>query len=388
MPNRNFDPGEGETDPQDNNLSHRLLREVEVLGCGSLQGIFQAAIENPGTNTANFLGSLSLGLALNTNKLRYLPIPQAAKGLTATAMTTWGMIDLRDKLSTVSTAAQRTWRSDAQVESDKETIGRSLGRYIFDSALSSGSSLYGFKMGRLKHFEGGPLLPTGKETALKTFSPLSPLEPKAYRLYHPQDPIFQNYKKAEHSVGIIESFQGNKQLGTGTGFIIHKDGYLGTAHHVIENSDSVFVRFQNGEHFPLDKVAANTERDTALLKIRANKEFPALELGNSDAIKPLEKIFTLGHPHTWKELHVSAGSIREKGMLESHVIESTLPAEMWLTDGFSGSPWFNARGKVIGISHGISVADSKRYGFSSMSFAAKTNTLKELLESATQVAKL
>src|SRR5438067_6007660 len=73
--------------------------------------------------------------------------------------------------------------------------------------------------------------------------------------------------------------------GQGTGFIIHKSGYILTNAHVIESADDVRVRLADERELTAQLVGKDDRTDIALLKIDAGVDLPVAPLGNSDDLQ-------------------------------------------------------------------------------------------------------
>ncbi|GIS84168.1 MAG: hypothetical protein CM1200mP16_04680 [Nitrospina sp.] len=72
-------------------------------------------------------------------------------------------------------------------------------------------------------------------------------------------------------------------MGSGTGFIIDKEGYILTNHHVVDNADVIKITLDNEKEFEAELIGSDSKTDIALLKIVKqtgdNTEFPLLSLG-------------------------------------------------------------------------------------------------------------
>ena len=67
----------------------------------------------------------------------------------------------------------------------------------------------------------------------------------------------------------------------GSGFIISKDGYILTNHHVIDGADEVVVRLASREEYVAEIIGSDKASDIAVLKVDA-KNLPVLKFGDSD----------------------------------------------------------------------------------------------------------
>ena len=82
-----------------------------------------------------------------------------------------------------------------------------------------------------------------------------------------------------------EEDQGEQQtrpLGIGSGFIISKDGYVVTNHHVIDRADEIIVTLADGTEYEADITGSDPKTDLALLKLRDADDLPHLPWGDDE----------------------------------------------------------------------------------------------------------
>ena len=85
------------------------------------------------------------------------------------------------------------------------------------------------------------------------------------------------------------------QEGSGSGFIVSKDGYILTNNHVVDGSDQVTVRLLDRREFKAKIVGTDPNTDLAVLKIEAKNLVPA-PLGKSGASRVGEWVLAVGNP--------------------------------------------------------------------------------------------
>jgi serine protease Do len=169
--------------------------------------------------------------------------------------------------------------------------------------------------------------------------------------------------------------------GSGSGFLINKDGYLITNYHVIARETlirtTVFQRGDNGfEPKRYEKVriiAFNPYVDLALLKIEeAGREFPYLFLGDMGRVSVGEMVFAIGNPlgltRTVSQGIVSSTRRDFEGRLYIQTTADIAP-------GNSGGPLFNLAGEVIGVTS----MGALMYG--GLNFAVPVDAVKRFIES-------
>jgi len=143
---------------------------------------------------------------------------------------------------------------------------------------------------------------------------------------------------------------------TGSGFIIHNDGFIVTNYHVIEGTENVDVYFPiKDKQFKAKVFIKDINNDIALLKIddtRFTKEVTNIPfgLGNSSDIKVGQEVYTIGFPMgdiLGKSAKLSTGVVNSiMGILDDPtLIQISNPIQ----PGNSGGALFNSNGEIIGI---------------------------------------
>ncbi|MDX1392825.1 MAG: trypsin-like peptidase domain-containing protein [Gemmatimonadota bacterium] len=132
----------------------------------------------------------------------------------------------------------------------------------------------------------------------------------------------------------------------GSGFIVDPDGVILTNYHVVRGATSARVRLASGdvyEHIQL--LAQDERRDIAVLKI-PGFGLPALDLGNSDAVRIGMTAIAIGSP-LGLENTVSTGIVsgRRQEPEGFQLLQITASA----SSGSSGGPVLTRDGRVIGI---------------------------------------
>ena len=86
------------------------------------------------------------------------------------------------------------------------------------------------------------------------------------------------------------------QVGAGSGFIAHKDGYVVTNAHVVKEFKMVEIELFDGRTLPGDVVVTSDNADLAVVKIANSLGARVAPFGDSDKIKDGAEVFTLGFP--------------------------------------------------------------------------------------------
>ncbi|HEX7765878.1 MAG TPA: serine protease, partial [Nitrospira sp.] len=131
----------------------------------------------------------------------------------------------------------------------------------------------------------------------------------------------------------------------GSGMIIHPDGYVLTAYHVVANARRIVVVASGEFRMPGVVVSADPEHDLALLKVETVGLAGAL-LGYAGSVQLDQEVVVVGFPFGLREISVTRGriaAVRTKG------VQRVFQVDAAINPGNSGGPVFNARGEVIGV---------------------------------------
>ncbi|HXH06699.1 MAG TPA: trypsin-like peptidase domain-containing protein [Vicinamibacterales bacterium] len=142
--------------------------------------------------------------------------------------------------------------------------------------------------------------------------------------------------------------------GAGSGFIIDRDGYILTNHHVIDGAERIVVSLADGRAFRATLVGADPAIDVALLRIPASGNLPVAPLGDSDTLRVGEWVCAIGNPLGYVH-SVTVGVVSFIGRkLFDASLDDYIQTDAAINFGNSGGPLINARGEVIGINSAIS----------------------------------
>ncbi len=144
-----------------------------------------------------------------------------------------------------------------------------------------------------------------------------------------------------------------KSEGSGTGFIVDKNGYILTNFHVIENADRIKVKLTGDETDYRGRVIGyDKETDVAVLKIDLKHPVTPVQIGNSDAVQVGDWVIAIGSPFGL-EATVTAGIISaqrtSRDLPGANSFQNFLQTDAAINPGNSGGPLLNIRGEVIGV---------------------------------------
>jgi len=165
-------------------------------------------------------------------------------------------------------------------------------------------------------------------------------------------------------------------VGQGSGFIISRDGYIVTNHHVVGDADGVKVRLSDGRELDAEIVGSDPQTEIALIKVDA-RGLPALPLGDSDDLRVGEWVLAIGNPFGLSH-SVTAGIVSALGRGNVGIGGKGFYADFIQTDaainlGNSGGPLIDLDGQVVGVNTAIF---SRTGGSLGIGFAIPANMVK------------
>ncbi len=171
----------------------------------------------------------------------------------------------------------------------------------------------------------------------------------------------------------------------GSGFVLHRDGYVVTNSHVVLKTAAPRVIFVDKKEYKARPVAIDTQNDLAILKVDADHPLPAITLGRSDDLMIGETVIAIGNPlgyqHTLTTGVLSAVNrtlefnqgVRYTGLLQT---------DASINPGNSGGPLLNVLGELIGINTAIR-GDAQNIGF-----AIPVDTLRKAIPNMLSLERL
>lgn len=152
----------------------------------------------------------------------------------------------------------------------------------------------------------------------------------------------------------------------GSGFIISKDGYIITNHHVVDGADILTVTLSDRREITATLIGSDERSDVAVLKIEVENDLPIVRFGNSEELKVGEWVLAIGSPFGF-DYSVTAGIVSAKSRsLPQDNYVPFIQTDVAINPGNSGGPLFNMKGEVVGVNSQIY---SRTGGFMGLSFS-------------------
>ncbi|MFF4601644.1 S1C family serine protease [Streptomyces sp. NPDC001339] len=192
--------------------------------------------------------------------------------------------------------------------------------------------------------------------------------------------------------------RGNTEQGTGTGFVLDRQGHILTNNHVVEPAGTggeISVTFSGGQAAKAKVIGRDRGYDLAVVQVQGVAGLRPLALGNSDTVRVGDPVVAIGAPYdlantvtagiiSAKERPITAGGEKGDGSDLSYV--DALQTDAPINPGNSGGPLVDAKARVIGINSAIRAADtgsgpdSGQGGSIGLGFAIPVNQAKRVAE--------
>lgn len=166
-----------------------------------------------------------------------------------------------------------------------------------------------------------------------------------------------------------------RPVGQGSGVIIDSRGYVLTNNHVLQGGQRIEVVLNDETVYEAELVGRNEQTDIAVLRIQPEDdiEFPAVSLGDSDAIRVGEMVMAIGSPFSLSST-VTHGVISQKGRAEANLpIIDFIQTSAAINPGNSGGALIDMEGNLIGINTMIRTGGPTSRGSIGIGFAIPSN---------------
>lgn len=133
----------------------------------------------------------------------------------------------------------------------------------------------------------------------------------------------------------------------GSGFIVQPDGTLLTNYHVARKALGGRAVFEDGSSYDIIQIKCyDPVNDIAVLKLKAQKTFPTVKLGNSDAVNVMDRVLAVGNA-LGQHMAVTEGMINQVFVNDNNV-RYQLRHSAIIAPGNSGGALYRGD-EVVGI---------------------------------------
>ena len=274
------------------------------------------------------------------------------------------------------------------------TAAAIVGPTTVESAMNQAT---GPVVSRVQNVAGGISTTVGQAPRTGVTSPSGPAIAQAPALAQPgtstrqvsTDATVQVYQQWRPSVvTVINSvvppgFRSEPQpQGTGSGFVIDKQGHILTNNHVVDQADKLEVTLSDGTTYPAKLIGRDTRFDLAVVQadIPADQLQP-VTLGDSDSIQVGQQVIAIGNPYGLDGT-VTSGIVsgRREAVTEPEgdgVLVNAIQTDASINPGNSGGPMLDAQGNVIGVT---TLGLMPNGGQAGLNFAIPINSAKQIID--------
>lgn len=183
----------------------------------------------------------------------------------------------------------------------------------------------------------------------------------------PQQPGRETKKKVQNSLG--------------SGVIVSQDGMVVTNYHVIKGAEEISLVLSDRREYEADILLTDEGNDLAVLKIRHRDErFPALDIGDSDALEVGDLVMAIGNPFGVKQT-VTTGVV--SGLARTQVTDSDtayfIQTDAAINPGNSGGALVDIQGRLVGVNTVILSKSGASHG---IGFAIPANMVRTVVATA------
>lgn len=231
-------------------------------------------------------------------------------------------------------------------------------------------------------------LPASQADVVLSFAPVvKKAQPAVVNVYasrtdrRPQNPLFDD--------PIFRRFFGEGGPGRpggptarslGSGVLVDPGGLVVTNFHVIQGMTDVKVALADKREFDADVVLRDQRTDLVVLQLKGGGNFPAMELGDSDALEVGDFVLAIGNPfavgQTVTQGIVSALARTQVGISDYGFFIQTDAA---INPGNSGGALIDMQAKLVGINSAIFSQTGSSIG---IGFAIPVNMVKIVITAA------
>ena len=178
------------------------------------------------------------------------------------------------------------------------------------------------------------------------------------------------------------------QTGTGSGFVIDKEGRIVTNNHVVEDAERLEVTLADGTSLDAELIGRDPLIDLAMIQVDLPPDqLHPVVMGDSDSLVVGELAIAVGNPFGLDRT-VTTGVVSALGRtLEAtndRTIANVIQTDAAINTGNAGGPLLNADGEVIGINTAIFTPSQGSVG---IGFAVPVNTARRWIPEMIQFGR-
>jgi serine protease DegQ len=172
-----------------------------------------------------------------------------------------------------------------------------------------------------------------------------------------------------------------RREGLGSGVIVSEDGYILTAHHVIESVDQIEIALSDSRKVRARVVGTDPETDLAVLKIELEK-LPSITFAPPEQLRVSDVVLAIGNPFGVGQT-VTLGIVSGLGRsrLGITTFENFIQTDAAINPGNSGGALVDAGGNLVGIN---TLIYSRTGGSMGIGYAIPVSIARQVMEQIVQ----
>lgn len=173
--------------------------------------------------------------------------------------------------------------------------------------------------------------------------------------------------------------------GMGTGVVIDPRGYILTNHHVVDGVRQINVTLDDRQTHVAQLIAHDKRTDLAVIKVRAGRPLPTIDVGSSKDLMPGETVVAVGNAYGYEHT-VTQGIVsalhRDVQVSETQSYDDLIQTDASINPGNSGGPLLSIEGRMIGVNVAV------RAGAQGIGFAIPVDKAMQVSASLMSVERL
>lgn len=181
----------------------------------------------------------------------------------------------------------------------------------------------------------------------------------------------------------------NPNISRGSGFVYDSLGHILTNTHVVQNSNTIRVTFNDGYVAEAQLIGADTYSDLAIIRVNTDSSRlqPLSLMANSDLVRVGQRAIAIGNPFGLSSsMTIGIVSGLGRNLRSAELLDENAPAgfqnpsiiqtDAPVNPGNSGGPLLNSLGEVMGVTTAIR---SDNGIFQGVGFAVPANTVRRVV---------
>ncbi len=180
------------------------------------------------------------------------------------------------------------------------------------------------------------------------------------------------YEKVKDSVCIVKA-----DAGQGSGWVYDSDGIIVTNAHVVEDTTSVTIVFDDGTEYYSERFYYDTLTDVGVIFVDAH-DLKAAEVADPSLTRIGDAVATVGNGNGYG-ISLKGGWISKLDIdinLEGQLVYDLMETDVAINAGNSGGPIINIYGQVVGIANSKTI----QYGIEGMTYGVNMKTGLPVIE--------